>query len=156
METDEEFKGRIQRRGVPVGSHLVVERRRPKLRLRVYTHHGIYLGRYMVAHYSEPETGVFRKGQIRRVELDDFAKGGRIGIRRYEKASPRDEVLRRVAEMESRQPGYNLLRSNCEHFATYCATGDYRSKQASRVVWFGIFGQLVSENLFPSEEAMES
>ncbi len=146
METEDQFIARIQRRGVPVGSHLVVERR-VKPGLRVYTHHGIYVGRGMVAHYSGWATGMFVKGRICRVRFAEFARGRRIGIRRYENPSPRDVVLRRVAEMERRQPDYDLLRSNCEHFATYCATGEHRSKQAFRVVWFGLIGQLVSEAL---------
>jgi hypothetical protein len=143
MKTEAEFVAEIKRRGVPVGSHLVVERRRPKLKVRVYTHHGIYLGNYMVAHYSGEPDGVVDKGEICRTRIEEFAKGDRIGIRRYEAGWDRDEVLRRVREMESTQPDYHLLKCNCEHFATYCVTGDPRSKQASAVVWFGLVGHLI-------------
>jgi len=60
-------------------------------------------------------------------------KGERRGVR-----NPNSETLRIVREHLSNN-GYSLAFNNCEHFATYCATGKKRSTQVRNIVG-GIVG----------------
>ena len=105
------------------GQHLYVSR-------SVYTHHGIGDGRDGVIHYSEPTDGP-AKGFIRRTSLSQFARGGDIKLREHQsrRFSP-DEAVKR-AESRLGENGYSLWGNNCEHFVSWCITGDHNSKQAN-------------------------
>jgi Lecithin retinol acyltransferase len=97
-----------------------------------YTHHGIYLGDGTVIGYSgEP----WRKcdARIGRTSVEEFARGGRVDVRRY---GCRDDAETTVERAESRidETDYNLLRNNCEHFAAWCVTGQSGSAQVDRAL----------------------
>ena len=104
------------------GDHIYVRRRR---RLTRYSHHGIDCGDGTVVHYAGgPETG----RRVERTSMGSFAGGSEVLVRTYRRRLPVEEI---VANAESRlgSDGYHLLWNNCEHFATWSATGSAASKQ---------------------------
>lgn len=93
-----------------------------------YTHHGIDAGDGTVIHFAgKPGRGMHDACVIRST-LADFVGGGRLRVRRHTTGDPADVVIAR-AESRIGSHGYRLLRNNCEHFATWCATGRARSGQ---------------------------
>lgn len=111
------------------GDRLAVERRIAGSTL-VYTHHGIDIGDGTVVHArpDDPRRW-FAGGCVDRTTYEDFAAGAAVRVivdppARY---SP-DEVAARALGLVGRD-GYCPVVENCEHFATWCATGDRRSRQ---------------------------
>lgn len=114
-----------------LGSHLVASR-------LGYTHHGIYIGRGLVVHYLLDEG-------ITIATLEDFADRQTVQVRthpgaRYSGEECACRALSRVGEDD-----YNLIFNNCEHFATWCATGEARSEQVEEAVMTGL-GAVVAAN----------
>lgn len=109
------------------GDHLCVKRKG-----RFYTHHGIYLGNGRVIHVS----GSLREKidpEVRETDLPGFLKGGPLKRREHKKRRPAAETTR-IAEQRLADKEYSMLWNNCEHFATYCATGKRKSSQVRRAV----------------------
>ena len=75
-------------------------------------------------------------------QIDNFLSGGRLRRRNYKSRLPYSETLRIAAEHLSKK-GYSLAFNNCEHFATYCATGKKKSRQVRRVM-SGIVGVTIA------------
>jgi hypothetical protein len=103
-----------------------------------YTHHGIDLGDGTVVHArpDDPER-IFEGGKVARTSAGEFAAGAPIRV--IDDPPPRytpDEVAERALSLVGRD-GYCPVVENCEHFATWCATGERGSRQvdllASRV-----------------------
>lgn len=104
------------------GDHIYVRRRAR------YSHHGIDCGDGTVIHY------VGGRGTLRRVErtsVESFASGGEIRVRSYRTRLPVEEIVRN-AESKLGTHGYHLVRNNCEHLATWSATGSPKSSQVRR------------------------
>jgi hypothetical protein len=131
-------------RRLRVGSHI-------KVRRFGYYHHGIYVGRHHVIHYSGLSTRLTEKGQARIVSttLEEFAGESTIEMVEYKPPPPtfsRDEIVanakEKLAESErlAESKRYNVFLNNCEHFATWCMTGKPISKQ----VWVVVLGGIVS------------
>lgn len=96
-----------------------------------YSHHGIDCGDGTVIHFTgEP----FKKtaSSIERTPLAEFSKGSRVRTRVYRKRD-RPAVAMERAESRVGIKGYNLAFNNCEHFATWCCTGKFESRQVRRV-----------------------
>lgn len=92
-----------------------------------YTHHGIDCGDGSVIHFNgEP----FKKAaaSIARTPLADFAGGSRVRTCIYSPAVTTERAESRVGIKS-----YNLVFNNCEHFATWCCTGSFESRQVRRV-----------------------
>ena len=110
------------------GQHLCVSR-------GVYTHHGLGDGRGGVIHYSEPTDGP-AKGRVRRTSLDQFARGGDIKTHAYQsRRFSSDEAVKRAKSCIGKG-GYSIWGNNCEHFVSWCITGDHDSKQVNRTAAF--------------------
>lgn len=107
----------------PVGAHIYSSR-------GVYDHHGIYVGRNRVIHHSG-FTEAFVKGPIAMTSLEAFCAGGDFQVRTYEKSTfPRQEIVLRARQLlKTGGNDYHLFSNNCEHFATWCATGVHESLQ---------------------------
>jgi uncharacterized protein YycO len=91
-----------------------------------YQHHGIELPTGEMAENSPPGTRV--------VSFDDFARGQltRVvsrGLTPAERDQAVERALSRVGER-----GYSLTSWNCEHFASWCATGVAASQQVISAV----------------------
>ena len=108
---------------VEIGDHLIVGR-------GVYTHHGVYVGRSRVIHYTE-------RG-VERTTLEDFCRSNRFWVYVHEARLSREETVRR-AESRLGEDKYHLFNNNCEHFAWWCCTQEHWSHQ--------VFGGLLLGNL---------
>lgn len=88
-----------------------------------YSHHGIYVGRGLVIHYSG-EVKRKKNASIKRVRLGTFAAGRSPKVVEYEPGDclPVREVVRR-AEYRIGEQDYSLVVNNCERFAIWCKTG---------------------------------
>jgi hypothetical protein len=119
---------------MPRGDRLRVERRLAGSAV-VYMHHGIDVGDGTVVH-ARPDD--FRRplagGCVERTSFAEFAAGGAVLVTTEPAArySP-DEIVARAVEHVGR-PGYCPVVDNCEHFATWCATGDRKSRQVDIVM----------------------
>ena len=106
------------------GAHLTVAR-------WAYRHHGIYAGGGRVIHYAGPAWG-WRKPRVVECSLEDFGRGRPVvqdhGV------TPRFDAATRLARARSRlgEQRYRLFSNNCEHFTTWCITGESRSHQVER------------------------
>ena len=109
------------------GDHIYVKRNG-----LFYSHHGIYAGDGKVIHYKGTEKEK-KDPVIRETDMDEFLNGGRLKKRYYKNRLPHPETLRLATEHLSNK-GYSLVFNNCEHFATFCATGKKKSRQVEKVV----------------------
>ncbi|RMF36904.1 MAG: hypothetical protein D6753_18570 [Planctomycetota bacterium] len=113
------------------GDHICVRARRGAV---PYEHHGIYVGPDRVIHLC-PRAGtrvaIRDSGEhfaVRSSSLDSFARGATIRVIRHPNGLDPQQVVA-TAESLLGVRGYDLLDGNCEHFATYCATGQWHSHQ---------------------------
>lgn len=89
-----------------------------------YWHHGIYVGHGWIVEFGRGILG----GDVRFVDHATFADGAVMELVRHSDARhPEDIAL--TAEFHVGHAGFNVLSANCEHFATWCATGRWESKQ---------------------------
>lgn len=107
------------------GDHIYVDR-------GGYEHHGIDLGDGTVIHRHAP-SGTKSNSLVRLTTLETFAHGGAVKTRVYGIRPDPGEVVARARSMLG-QPGYDLVFNNCEHFATWCVTGEHSSAQVEAVV----------------------
>lgn len=109
------------------GDHVYVKRTG-----RFYTHHGIYTEDGTVIHYTGQESEK-RDPLVTETSLPEFLRGGRLRRRAYgtRLAGP---AAARLAREQLSSRGYSLAFNNCEHFATYCATGKRKSRQVRRAL----------------------
>lgn len=116
------------------GDHLYVHKSLFGTGGRHYSHHGLYIGNRRVIHYAGYANG-FSAGGSQRVEmvsLEAFSTGQPVRIcthaeRPFDHAEAVRRALSRLGEDK-----YNLLWRNCEHFATWCCTGEERSEQVRK------------------------
>ena len=109
------------------GDHICVRRRG-----KFYTHHGIYLGEGKVIHF----TGSVREKRdpkVHETDLPGFLKGGTLRRRDYKRRLPASKTIP-IARQQLSDKSYSMIWNNCEHFATYCATGKKRSRQVRRAI----------------------
>ena len=109
------------------GDHIYVRRRG-----LLYSHHGIYAGEGTVIHFKGAEKEK-RDPAVIITDIENFLNGGKLRRRNYKERLPYSESLRIAREHLSKKR-YSLRVNNCEHFATYCATGKKKSLQVRRVI----------------------
>lgn len=107
-----------------LGSHLVASR-------FGYTHHGIYVGDGHVVHYLRDEG-------VTMTDLEDFSRGQTVWVREHPHAPYSGEECAARALSRLGEDDYHLIFNNCEHFATWCATGEKRSGQVEDAVLTGL------------------
>ena len=116
------------------GDRLRVERRLAGSTV-AYMHHGIDVGDGTVVHarpddFRSPLAG----GRVEQTSLAEFADGGSVLVTTEPPAAyPPDEIVARAIEHVGRE-GYCPVVDNCEHFATWCATGERSSRQVDIVL----------------------
>ena len=100
-----------------------------------YWHHGIDMGDGTVVHARPHDfRNPFGGGSVVQTSLAEFADGEDVRTTAEPAAVfPSEEVARRAAAHVGRD-GYCPVVANCEHFATWCATGERRSRQVEAVV----------------------
>ena len=109
------------------GDHIFVRRKG-----LLYSHHGIYAGEGNVIHFKGSEKEK-RDPAVIITDIDNFLNGGKLRRRDYKERLPYSESLIIAREHLSKK-GYSLRVNNCEHFATYCATGNKKSRQVRRAI----------------------
>lgn len=116
------------------GDRLAVERRLVGSTV-TYLHHGIDMGDGTVVHArpDDPER-IFGGGRVARTTLAEFASGAAVRVVTEPPATHSPEAIARRAESLEGRDGYCPVVENCEHFATWCATGARRSRQVDLLV----------------------
>ena len=109
------------------GDHIFVRRKG-----LLYSHLGIYAGEGNVIHFKGAEKEK-RDPAVIITDIDNFLNGGKLRRRDHKERLPYSESLGIAREHLSKK-GYSLRVNNCEHFATYCATGKKKSRQVRRAV----------------------
>ncbi|HEY9601827.1 MAG TPA: lecithin retinol acyltransferase family protein [Allocoleopsis sp.] len=96
----------------------------------VYTHHGIDCGDGTVIHFSR------ERGKVSRDTMSYFESLSSTKLvheRKYIQCySPSVVVCRAMDRLDKGR--YNLIFNNCEHFATWCKTGQHKSQQVDNVL----------------------
>ena len=110
------------------GDHIFVHR-------RGYTHHGIDAGDGTIIHYTG-EVGQKANAVIRQTAIDEFARGCPIHVQVYAASDSADMTIER-ARGRFGETKYHLLFNNCEHFATWCKTGQQKSEQVKDTACVG-------------------
>lgn len=119
---------------MPQGDRLAAVRRLAVSGI-VYTHYGIDIGDGTVVH-ARPDRSekLFAGGRVMQTSLEEFAGGSSVRIVNQPPATfPPEEVALRALRYVGRN-GYSPFIDNCEHFATWCATGSRHSRQVEIVV----------------------
>jgi len=111
------------------GDRLEVERRVIGSTV-TYIHQGIDVGDGTVVHARpDDERDPFGGGRVVRTGIDEFAAGAPVRVRHDPPpAFPPGEIVSRALAHVGRE-GYCPVVDNCEHFATWCATGRRASRQ---------------------------
>jgi len=115
----------LSEKDLKLGDHIYVRR-------LVYSHHGIYAGDGNVIHYTGEEKEK-KDPLIRETDIEAFLKAGKLRRRDYKKRLPPSETLG-LAKKHLSDNSYSIAFNNCEHFATYCATGKKKSRQLREAV----------------------
>jgi len=95
-----------------------------------YRHCGIYEGGGRVIHFAAKkgsETSA-ENAVVHSVSLEDFQRGCPLKIIKFPGGFSPEETLRRAYQRIG-EKGYDLFTNNCDHFATWCKTGEHRSLQ---------------------------
>ena len=103
------------------GAHLATSR-------RGYHHHGVYVGRGRVVHYSGL-SGFWQCGPVEEVSLSRFVGGRPVRIIDHNESRYSSEEIVRRARSRLGENDYRLLTNNCEHFCNWCLSGISRSAQ---------------------------
>jgi hypothetical protein len=101
-----------------------------------FTHHGIDCGDGTVIHLSR------RRGKVSRDTMsffESFSSTKLVHERKYVQSYSSSVVVRRAMGRLG-ETGYDLIFNNCEHFATWCKTGQHKSQQADNAL--GAFGEI--------------
>lgn len=106
------------------GAHIYVER-------ALITHHGIDSGDGTVIDFAGRDGGK-DTACIWPVTLAEFAQGASVKTRTYGSRYSPEVIAARAVSMIG-QSGYDLFSNNCEHFATWCVTGEHSSAQVEAV-----------------------
>ena len=116
-----------------LGDHIMAKRWRG-----LYYHHGIDMGDGTVIHL-DGEPFRHKTSSVCCTTMEDFLKGNPRIVVAYKNTIPTltpSETAEKARELLDTK-GYNLAHNNCEHFATYCKTGESASKQVKFYVRAG-------------------
>lgn len=98
----------------------------------LYTHHAVDMGDGTVIEYVS-STPAKRDSVVTRRSVDEFARGGAVKRKEYAiRLHPEEAVAR--AESWLGRGDYDFFTNNCEHFASWCVTGDKSSSQVENGV----------------------
>ena len=137
----------LMRKDLLAGDHIYVRR-------LLHSHHGIYVGKDRVVHYKGLHKEKYNE-VVRKTSLKEFLREGKLRRRDYKKRLPREETVR-LANRLLNEEKYSLVKSNCEHLATYCVTGNASSRQVQRgtiaLVGVGVMAALTATLGLPGKE----
>lgn len=101
-------------------------------RMVPYRHYGIEVENGYVIHFHSSSYRKRKLSRVKKVTLETFLLGG--GTARTlpiigERLTRQETVARAYASLGEATMVYSINKNNCEHFAYYCATGNYHSAQ---------------------------
>lgn len=117
-----------------------------------YYHFGIYVGNNQVIHYTaDKNDSIFDNSSIEVMQSDldsGFLRGDTLEVQfPFDSTYFRFVVCKRAKKLlgtkQFRGMPYDVLKNNCEHFATYCYYGEATSNQ-SEAVSTGVKGVMAS------------
>lgn len=124
----------------PLGSHLIIHH-------LGYSHHGIYVGKGRVIHYSG-FAHFFKTYPIEVTTLKKFARGKQIQIRHYEQPKYSGRMIVKRMRTRMHENNYHLIINNCEHLCSWAITGIESSPQVfkmmNRLTTIGYISSLMS------------
>lgn len=126
-------------RQLKAGDHLITER-------LGYTHHGIYLGRGKVIHYSGLANGL-RAGPVEITSLDNFSQGKHTYVQSHDNRVFCHKQTVKRARSRLTEDKYNLLLNNCEHFINWCIYGKASSSQVTNIVKYALAATMMNNRL---------
>jgi len=99
-----------------------------------YNHCGIYEDAGHVIHFASPEGSEISEDTavVHETTFEHFKDGCPVKVIDLENSLPVEETLRKAKQYIG-TGGYNFATFNCDHFATYCKTGEFRSIQAEKI-----------------------
>ncbi|MFT4020555.1 MAG: lecithin retinol acyltransferase family protein [Acinetobacter sp.] len=110
----------------PLGAHLIVKH-------FGYTHHGIYVGRGRVIHYSG-FAHFFKKHPIEFTSLKNFSRGRKVYVRSYDNPKYTGKTVVRRMRSRIHENNYHLIINNCEHLCSWAITGVESSPQVFKMM----------------------
>ena len=95
-----------------------------------YNHCGIYEGSGYIIHFASPSAAEknLENAVVHRAKFEEFRDGSPVKVVDLGGTFSPEETVHR-ARMCIGMRGYNAVTFNCDHFATWCKTGVYRSMQ---------------------------
>jgi len=95
-----------------------------------YNHCGIYEGGGSVIHFAPPEGCEIKSKNavVHQTSFEQFKDRCPVKVIKIEGSYDREKTVRRALGCLGMR-GYSFFLSNCDHFATWCKTGEYRSIQ---------------------------
>lgn len=103
-----------------ISDHLYVKRSHFKVGIAkipfAHSHHGIYVSYNEVIEYDGDV--------VRKVSLEEFARGNVIHIKNSEKIFTNYEIVRR-AHSRLGEKTYSVVDNNCEHFCKWCRANEF-------------------------------
>ena len=132
----------------PIGSHLVSPR-------TGFNHHGLYIGRGRVIHYSGMARtlsgrdilrlpGLIRYGCVVKTSIKRFCDGHGFRVVEHPRAKFVGEAAVARAKKRLYERSYYLYSNNCEHFVNWCIDDSFKSPAVTRILFlFALTGFFV-------------
>ncbi len=132
----------------PIGSHLISPR-------MGFNHHGLYIGKGRVIHYSGMVRtlsckdilklpGLIRYGAVVKTSLKRFCDGHGFRVLEHPNAKFSGEAAVERAKKRLYERSYYLYGNNCEHFVNWCIDDTFRSPTVTRLLFaFATIGFLL-------------
>lgn len=99
-----------------------------------YNHCGIYIGNGRVIHFAAPQGSEISQENavIHETSFECFKDGCPVKVIDFPNGKSPDETIERALSRLG-EKGYDFAANNCDHFATWCKTGEHRSLQVDKV-----------------------
>jgi len=124
---------------IPLRSGSIECRKTPKtswldviiIRCLSYKHYGIDIGDGSVIHFRCESILFMKEAKVIVTSLDDFTRDGIIetDLHLAPVFNPDQTIERAFSRLKQGFDDYHPKYNNCEHFATWCATGERSSQQ---------------------------
>ena len=101
-------------------------------RTKSYYHYGIQISENEIVHFVGPSYFKRKESKIEIISIDSFLRNGTLEIvKDYKPYFSREKIVERALSQVGTKFGiYSIPDNNCEHFATWCATGIKQSQQS--------------------------
>jgi hypothetical protein len=103
-----------------------------RVRRSGYWHHGIDCGDGTVVHFTGSPL-LRKEARIEHTKFDDFTRGKKVEVVHAAEKGQGKAIVKRAKERVG-ETSYCLVRNNCEHFATWCATKKKKSRQVRKTI----------------------